>query len=227
MSHTGVGMLRVGIIDDRSLSRAGLRGMLHSLAPETLRNSRPSIVAEGKRAHAAALVRATRPDLLVCGDRQGKDSLALLDAVTRLPAIPTVLVITENITERATRALLTRGAAGVLLHRSAHQHLTWALTAVTQGSRALSPEIVDAIIRGCSAPPRSGPGAHERVAGLSAREREVLALLSDGLPNRAIAQALHISPETVKDHIRALCCKLRVDNRMHAARIAWQTGVAG
>ncbi|MER6028072.1 response regulator transcription factor [Streptomyces sp. NPDC001851] len=187
---------------------------------------RPSVVAEGKRAHAAALVRATRPDLLVCGDTCGKDSLALVETVARLPASPAVLVIAERVTERDARTLLARGAAGVLLHCSAPKHLPWALTAVTEGSRALSPEIADAILHGCPAPPRARHGAHERVAGLSSREREVLALLSDGLPNRAIAQALYISPETVKDHIRTLCGKLRVDNRMHAARIAWQAGVA-
>ena len=219
-------MLRVGIIDDRSLCRAGLRGMLQVLAPVTHQRLRASIVAEGKRAQATALVKATRPDLLISGDASGKDSLPLMECVANLPTSPAVLVIAERITETDTRTLLARGAAGVLLHRSAPRHLNWALTAITEGSRALSPEIADAIIHGSPASARSCHDAQERVASLSTREREVLALLSDGLPNRAIAQALHISPETVKDHVRALCLKLRAANRIHAARIAWQADVA-
>jgi DNA-binding NarL/FixJ family response regulator len=93
------------------------------------------------------------------------------------------------------------------------------------GSRALSPEIADAVVRDHCHPVRGHGGAQERVAELSTREREVLTLLSDGLANRAIAQALHISPETVKDHVRAVYAKLKADNRMHAARIAWQADV--
>ncbi|MES9521428.1 LuxR C-terminal-related transcriptional regulator [Streptomyces capoamus] len=138
-----------------------------------------------------------------------------------------MLVIAERLTEADARSLLTRGAAGVLLHRSAPQHLAWALPAVAEGSRALSPEIADAIVPGCQAPVRSRHGARERLARLSAREREVLALLSDGLSNRAIAQALYISPDTVKNHVSTLCTKLRADNRIQAARIAWQAESAG
>ncbi len=218
-------MLRVGIIDDRALSRAGLRQVLHGLDSEGGPNPRTSIVAEGKRAQAAALVNRTRPDLLISGDAHGKDSLPLVEIIARLPAAPAVLVITEHITEADARILLARGAAGILLQRSAIQHLAWALTAVTEGSRALSPEIADAFIQRFSAPPPCRRGVCERVASLSTREREVLVLLSDGLPNRAIAQALHISPETVKDHVRSLCGKLRADSRIHAARIAWQAGL--
>ncbi|MFJ8358522.1 LuxR C-terminal-related transcriptional regulator [Streptomyces sp. NPDC093984] len=215
----------MGIIDDRSLCRAGLRGMLQALPPDSHRKLRTSVVAEGKRTQAAALVTNTRPDLLISGDACGKDSLPLVETVARLPASPAVLVIAERITQRDASTLLVNGAAGVLLHRSAPQHLTWALAAVTEGSRALSPEIADAIIHGHPASARPANGAQERVAGLSTREREVLALLGDGLPNRAIAQALHISPETVKDHVRTLCIKLRADNRIQAARIAWQADV--
>ncbi|MBN0046427.1 response regulator transcription factor [Streptomyces actuosus] len=199
--------------------------MLRVLAPIAHRKVLTSVVAEGKRAQAAALVRTTRLDLLISGDAAGRDSLPLVETVARLPTPPAVLVIAERITEEDARTLLARGAAGVLLHRSAPQHLAWALTAVAEGSRALSPEIADAIVRGHPAPVLACEGALERVAGLSSREREVLALLGEGLPNRAIAQALHISPETVKNHVRTLCVKLRATSRIHAARIAWQAGV--
>ncbi|MFD8913369.1 response regulator transcription factor [Streptomyces sp. NPDC059575] len=182
-------------------------------------------MAEGKRVQAAALVRATRPAVLISGDASGKDSLPLMETVNALPGAPAVLVIAERVTRRDAGVLLVKGAAGVLLHRSAVRHLAWGLTAVSQGSRALSPEIADALLHASPASLHSCPGAEDRIADLSAREREVLALLSEGLPNRAIAQALHISPETVKDHVRALCAKLRAANRFHAARIAWQAGV--
>ncbi|MFF8407372.1 LuxR C-terminal-related transcriptional regulator [Streptomyces sp. NPDC015684] len=217
----------MAIIDDRPLSRAGLHAMLQAVTPETRRRLRPSVVAESKRAHVATVVSAARPKLLLSGDPSGRASMTVLDAVTRLPSPPAVLVIAERLTEADARSLLIQGAAGVLLLRSAPQHLTWALPAVAEGSRALSPEIADAIVPGCPTPVRSRHGARERLARLSAREREVLALLSDGLSNRAIAQALYISPDTVKDHVRTLCTKLRADNRIHAARIAWQAESAG
>lgn len=218
-------MLRVGIIDDRSLCRAGLREMLHGLDKNARQVPRISVVAEGKRAQATALVRTTRPAVLLSGDASGKDSLPLVETVSALPGAPAILVIAERVTERDAGILLVRGAAGVLLHRSARKHLAWGLTAVSQGSRALSPEIADALLHPHRASLRFPHGAEDRIADLSTREREVLALLSEGLPNRAIAQALHISPETVKDHVRALCAKLRAANRFHAARIAWQAGV--
>lgn len=200
--------------------------MLQRSVPDSHRAPPLSVVAEGKRAQATALTRTTRPDVLISGDTYGKDSLPVVETIARLPTPPAVLVITERITERDTRTLLAGGAADVLLHRSAPQHLTWALTAVAEGSRALSPEIADAIVHSPRPPVRGCHGAQERIADLSTREREVLALLSDGLANRAIAQALHISPETVKNHVRTVCAKLNADNRMHAARIAWQADVA-
>jgi DNA-binding NarL/FixJ family response regulator len=195
--------------------------MLHTPAPDSHRAPPVSVVAEGKRAQAAALTRTTRPDLLISGDTYGKDSLPVVETIARLPTPPAILVITE----RDTPMLLARGAAGVLLRRSAPQHLSWALTAVAEGSRALSPEIADAIVHRPWPPVRACHGAPERIADLSTREREVLALLSAGLANRAITQALHISPEMVKNHVRVVCTKLNADNRMHAARIAWQADV--
>ncbi|MET9844428.1 response regulator transcription factor [Streptomyces ossamyceticus] len=155
----------------------------------------------------------------------GRDSLPLLHTFADLTPSPAVLVITEHVTEADARTLLAHGVGGILLHRSAARHLAWALAAVADGSRALSPEIADAVIGGCAAPLPSPCKAQHRVNSLSPREREVLALLGDGLPNRAIGEALHISPDTVKDHVRTLCTKLRAANRIQAARIAWQAGL--
>jgi DNA-binding NarL/FixJ family response regulator len=218
-------MLRVGIIDDRSLSRTGLREMFQALTRDAPHGARTSVVFEGRAGQAAALIRATRPDLLVSGDTSGRSSLLLLETLTRLAQPPAVLVIGERVTDADARTLLTHGAAGVLLHRSAAKNLTWALAAIVEGSRALSPELADAVINGRAAPAHPPGTGQERLDSLSPRELEVLALVSDGLPNRAIAETLHISPETVKDHVRALCTKLHAASRIQAARIAWQAGV--
>ncbi|PIM69811.1 hypothetical protein CTU88_28085 [Streptomyces sp. JV178] len=219
-------MLRVGIINDRSLSRAGLRGMLQALTPETAHGLRSSVVCEGRVDQAAALVRVTRPDLLVSGDTCGQSSLQLLRSLGQLARPPLVLVIGERVSETDARTLLCQGAAGVLLHRSAARNLAWALAAVLEGSRALSPELADAVINGRSPSPHCPGTDRERLSSLSPRELEVLALIGDGLSNRAIAETLHISPDTVKDHVRALCGKLHATSRIQAARIAWQAGVA-
>ncbi|MEU1709043.1 helix-turn-helix transcriptional regulator [Streptomyces sp. NPDC005706] len=64
--------------------------------------------------------------------------------------------------------------------------------------------------------------AREKLCSLTSRERDVLALLSEGMSNQSIAQNLIISSGTVKDHVRSICAKLSVQSRFHAARIAWQ-----
>lgn len=138
-NHNGDRMLRVGIIDDRSLSRTGLREMFQALTRDAPHGACTSVVFEGRAGQAATLIRATRPDLLVSGHTSGRSSLLLLETLARLTHPPAVLVIGERITDADARALLTHGAAGVLLHRSAAKNLTWALAAIVEGSRALSP----------------------------------------------------------------------------------------
>ncbi|MGW6010851.1 response regulator transcription factor [Streptomyces sp. NPDC055210] len=151
--------------------------------------------------------------------------IQLLGQLKQLGKMPATLVITEYISEIGVRHLLNLGASGILLQETAHLHLSWALPAALLGGCALSPEISKKVITEYTAPvieSTQKKAAQEKIYTLTARELEVLELLSQGLPNQTIANSLTISPGTVKDHVRSVFSKLNADNRLHAARIAWQ-----
>lgn len=171
------------------------------------------------------MVRNARPDVLVAHFTHGFESASLIQHLRTLLPPPAILVIAEHVTESAIRHLLARGIGGILVQDSATQHLPWAVPAVAGRGRALSPEISRAVIGEYVSPsqvPDQQHSARQRVSGLSPREKEVLGLIGEGLSNRVIAEVLNISPETVKDHVRAVFTKLRTENRVRAARVAWE-----
>lgn len=211
-------MIRVILIDDRRFFRAGLRAILEF-------QIKLSVVAEGKTHEASSLIEVTRPELILFCFASHKEAIQPLTQLRRLTQPPEALVIAESVSEGGARQLLALGASGILLQESASQHLPWAVLAASQGGCALSPEISKRVIHEYTAPATESAqkrAAQSKIYALTAREREVLELLSEGLPNQAIAQVLTISPGTVKDHVRSVCSKLNADSRFHAARIAWQ-----
>ncbi|PSM38123.1 hypothetical protein C6Y14_37860 [Streptomyces dioscori] len=210
--------MRVALIDDSRLSRAGLRAILES-------QLNLSVVAEGEAHDATSLIATTHPELAIFCSPSHKDVIQPLAQLKRVRKIPATLVITECVSEVGVRHLLTLGASGILLQETAHLHLSWALPAALHGGCALSPEISRKVITEYTAPvieSTQKKAAQEKICALTARELEVLELLSQGLPNQTIANSLTITPGTVKDHVRSVFAKLNVDNRLHAARIAWQ-----
>jgi DNA-binding NarL/FixJ family response regulator len=120
---------------------------------------------------------------------------------------------------------LSAGAAGVLCFTEIAAYLVGAVRYVAAGGTALSPLAVAAARTGLTGYQSAGGGESSqdcRMQQLTRREREVLALLSAGLANPAIAERLCISRETVKEHVRAVYAKLGVGGRIGAARIAWE-----
>lgn len=120
--------------------------------------------------------------------------------------------------------ILTMGAAGILLQDTAAQHVPWVVPGISSGCRVVSPEISESVISEylrSSATTSQEESAREIICRLSRREQEVLHLVAQGMSNREIASALFISPETVKDHVRAIRAKLGAPTRVHAARVAW------
>ncbi|MFE2579855.1 LuxR C-terminal-related transcriptional regulator [Streptomyces sp. NPDC059378] len=199
--------MRIGIIDREDSFQIALR---------TILESRPSFdyVIGGE----------SNPDLIISTLHSGEDSTEFLkQAGHAMPEVP-VLVIAEWIPENDIRQLLTLGVAGILLRRSAAQHVPWAIPAILSGCRVLPPEISESVISAylgsaCMTPQERS--ACDRVHRLSHREHEVLQLLGRGMSNREIAASLFISPETVKDHVRAIRSKLGVTSRVLAAHVAW------
>ncbi|MFI6408083.1 response regulator transcription factor [Streptomyces sp. NPDC050548] len=199
--------MRIEIVDDRSSFRASLLAALET-------QSSLNVEIESGR----------RPDIIITGHIQGHDSTEFLKLAEKtFPEIP-VLIIVEQLQAGDIRHVLMMGAAGILFQETAAHHISWAIPAILNGCRALSPEVSESMIGeyldSASMTPQE-KSARENVNRLSGREQEVLQLLGHGMSNREIATSLSISPETVKDHVRSIRSKLNVANRVHAAHVAW------
>ena len=194
-----------------------------------LRCEDPTLLADLKQILESqqfpALVTKTRPQIIVISHIHPLDSINILHHTGKSAPQTPVLIIAREAQDCEIRKMLTMGVFGILLQETCDQYISWALQAISNGYRALSPEISESMIgeylAAAPSPSPSQQSAKERVQSLSSREQEVLQLLSRGMSNREIATRLFISPETVKDHVRAIRSKLGVANRVHAAQMAW------
>ncbi len=218
-------MTRILIADDEPMIRYGVRAVL-STDPET------EVVAEaGDGLEAVDLVLRHRPDVAVLDIRMprlnGIDALARIRG--RAPDTGVVMLTTFGEDDYILQAL-AGGAAGFLIKSGPPEELVAGVRAVAQGAAYLSPKVAARVVAHLAA---SGAGteagrraaARERVASLTARERDVLAHLGAGLSNGQIARRLHVVEGTVKAHVSSILARLGVDNRAAAAVVAHEAGV--
>jgi len=196
------------IVDDHEVVREGLRLSL-SRAP----NIRViGEAADGKS--AIALAERRRPDIVIMDVRMPEmDGLEATKVLgERNPDIP-VLIFTAY----SERSLLSRGldsgAKGYILKEAPHQTLVRAIEKVSAGDVYVDPALMPAFL----------PGKGDDM--LTAREREILQLLADGMSNADVAAKLFISQETVKSHVRHILTKLEADTRTHAVAIALREAI--
>jgi DNA-binding NarL/FixJ family response regulator len=214
--------VRVLLVDDDPLVRAGLR-MILSSADDL------EIVGEaGDGSEAVEAVRAHRPDVVLMDIRMpGVDGLAATSAVTRLPDPPQVVVLTTfGLDEYVFRAL-EAGAAGFLLKDTPPRDLVAAVRVVAAGEAMLSPSVTRTLIGHVAGAGESGrrATAQARLAPLTEREREVLVAVGRGLSNAEIGRALFLSEATVKTHVSRLLLKLGCTNRVQVAILAHDAGL--
>ncbi|BCM65262.1 MULTISPECIES: response regulator [Streptomyces] len=198
--------VRILVCDDHAVVRAGLLALLHS-APDI------EVVGEaGSGEEALALARKTAPDVVLM-DLQLGEGIDGVETTRRLraePPAPHVLVLTTYDTDADVTRAIEAGATGYLLKAERAEDLFTAIQAAAQGRPALSPPVADRVMSRLRNP---------RPA-LTPREQDILAHLSRGLPNHAIARALYISEATVKTHLRRIYDKLGVDTRAGAVAVA-------
>jgi DNA-binding NarL/FixJ family response regulator len=197
------------IVDDHEVVREGLRLAL-SRAPHI------RVIGEAADgASAVALAERRRPDVVIMDVRMpGMDGLAATKILSeKLPEI-SVLIFTAY----SERSLLSRGlesgAKGYILKEAPHQTLLRAIEKVANGDGYVDPALMPAFLSG-----------KERDDMLTAREREILQLLADGMSNADVASKLFISQETVKSHVRHILAKLEADTRTHAVAIALRDAI--
>ncbi len=217
-------MIRVLVADDQTLVRSGFRALLERA---------PDIVVVGEAAdgdEAIALSRAHRPDVVLMDVRMpGTDGLTATRRILadeRMLGVR-VLVLTTFELDEYVFAALRAGASGFLLKDIEPDDLRQAVRTVARGDAMLAPAVTRRLIA-AFVDRLGGPGlAPERLAGLTQREREVVALVAAGLSNQEIGVRLGMSPATAKTHVNRAMTKLDARNRAQLVVFAYQSGLAG
>ena len=215
-------MARILIVDDDALVRAGLR-MIFEAADDL------HVVGEATDgAQVTAAVQRHRPDVVLMDIRMPiMDGLAATAELQAMPEPPKVIVLTTfDLDDFVFRALQV-GAAGFLLKDTPPLELIAAVRVVAAGDGMLSPGVTRRLIGHFAADPRveRRRQAEARLAGLTDREREVLAQVGLGLSNADIGRSLFMSEATVKAHVSRVLVKLGVANRVQVAILAHDAGL--
>src|SRR5688572_13744543 len=207
-------MIRVLLVDDDPLVRAGLRMILSSAADL-------EVVSEaGDGAEAITAVGVHRPDVVLMDIRMpGMDGIAATEALRRLARPPHVIVLTTFQADEHVMSALRAGADGFLLKDTAPTEIVSAVRLVAAGEAMLSPSVTRTLLShlGDNDMTDRRRVAAQRMESLTDREREVAAAVGSGASNAEIAGSLFMSEATVKAHVSRLLTKLAVTNRVHVA----------
>ncbi len=211
-------MVRVVVVDDEALVRSGLRLILESA--EDI-----EVVAACEGVQAVEQVDRHRPDVVLLDLRMPRiDGLAVLRELGRRPGAPAVAMLTTFDTDEFIAQALSLGATGFLLKDTEPEQLIHAVRVLATGGSVLSPTVTRMVIGGYLGA-GTQPELVAQSAAMTVRERDVLALLGQGLSNADIGYRLHLSAATVKDYVSAVLTKLAVSNRVQAAVVARQAGL--
>ncbi len=205
--------IRVIIADDHPMVREGLASMLTAKGIE--------VVGEASTGREAIdLVQAVKPTVVLMDvrmpDLDGLEACRLLHRDQ--PDLPVIIVTTYENPAYMAKAV-SAGAAGYILKGTTRDELLQAVRAVSEGGmlwdRGLMQQVVRKTVQDL---PTTQPQEDEQlVEPLTAREREILALIAQGMNNREIAEALSVTVSTVKTHIEHILAKLQATDRVQAA----------
>ncbi|MEU0486294.1 response regulator transcription factor [Streptosporangium sp. NPDC006013] len=214
-------MIRVVLADDEAMIRAGVKSILAT-------DAGIEVVAEAADGREAIeLTRAHRPDIAMLDIRMPRlDGLsAAAELRATMPQVAVIMLTTFDEDEYVSRAL-DEGAAGFLLKAADPRELIIGVRAVADGAAYLSPRIARKVIAQLGGGRLSrADTARRQVESLTAREREVLALVGRGMSNQDIGRELFLSEGTVKSHVSAILLRLGLNNRVQAAIIAYEAGL--
>ena len=212
--------IRVMVVDDHEVVRTGLKAILE---PED------DLDVVGQAASAAEAVQRVpllAPDVILMdvrmGEMNGTEACRLIKSVC--PQVG-VLMLTSFGEEEAVMSAIMAGASGYLLKNVGRADLLKAIRAVAAGHNLLDPAVTGKVMARLA---RLASKEQNRVLqGISAREKEVLALVAQGLTNREIAGKLVISENTARNHVSRILEKLGLARRSEAAVFAAQHGLHG
>jgi two-component system, NarL family, nitrate/nitrite response regulator NarL len=215
--------VRVLIVDDHGIMRAGLRMLLES-------QSGIMVVGEASScADALALATCTQPDVIVLDlDLGGENAVESIPTLLRTAPETRILVLTGLRDPEVHRQAIRHGALGLVFKEKAVETLLQAITKVRAGEVWLEPTMIAQVLGDLTRPQLSPQTSSEatKIARLTEREREVITLVGEGLRNKHIAERLYISEATVRHHLTAIFAKLDVSDRFELAIYAYQHDLA-
>lgn len=203
--------ITVYLLDDHEVVRAGLRQLLDSEPDITV------VGESGSAAEAARRIPAIRPAVAVLDARLPDGSgIEVCREVRSLDPGIKALILTSYDDDDALFAAIMAGAAGYVLKDIRGADLVQGIRTVAGGGSLLDPSVTGQVL----ARLREGPKQDSRLAGLTAQERRILALIADGLSNRQIAEQMYLAEKTVKNYVSSLLAKLGMQRRTQAAVFA-------
>ena len=212
--------IRVMIIDDHAVIRAGLRMLIEH--DQTM-----NVVAmAGTRAEALRLAASTRPDIiildLILGD---DDGLTFLPELREVSPTSRVVVLTGVANPDSHRMAIRRGAMGIVLKEHAAELLLKAIQKVHEGEVWIDRSMMGSVLQELNKPGDIDP-EKAKIRSLTEREREVIALVGEGLKNRQIAERLFVTETTITHHLSSVFSKLEVSDRLELLIYAFRHGLA-
>jgi DNA-binding NarL/FixJ family response regulator len=213
-------VIRVLIVDDDDLMRAGLRAVL---------SSDETILVVGEAADGRAALDGARllsPDVVLMDVRMPRlDGIAATRELSAAAPGSRILMLTTFEDDDYVFGALHAGASGFLLKRTRPEQLIDAIHTIAAGESLLSPSVTRTVIDRMARQPAPDPAAGRRLRDLTPRERDVLELVARGLSNAEIADALVVEESTVKSHIKRILAKLALRDRVQAVILAYETGL--
>jgi NarL family two-component system response regulator LiaR len=202
--------IRVILVDDHDMVRRGLAVFLQAFDDFQL------VGEAANGVEALRLCAERQPDVVLMDLMMPEmDGVTAIRAIRRSHPQIHVIALTSFLDNRLVGEALQAGAIGYLLKNVSIDELAAAIRAARAGKPTLAPEATQALINVATQPPQPG---HD----LTEREREVLALMVEGLNNPEIAGRLGVSRSTVKTHVSSILAKLAVDSRLEAVTLALQ-----
>jgi len=212
--------LRVLIVDDDDLMRAGLRAVL---------SSDDTVEVVGEAADGREAVERTRrlaPDVVLMDVRMPDlDGIAATRELVAVAPGARVLILTTFEDDDYIFGALSAGASGFLLKRTQPEQLIAAIHTVAAGESLLSPSVTRTVIDRMARQPQPDLAAGRRLRQLTPRERDVLELVARGRSNAEIAATLVVEESTVKTHVKRILAKLDLRDRVQAVILAYETGL--